>query len=189
MLNPEKHESLLLKVNIDLTEFCKATLLTYILSQAASGCIFSVFFGGIKWGEAWFDTEAHCGQGVTGNNSLHNNDELHHLRAHLVCSQAATSLKLKVRVPYRLLILTASIDLKYAPIAHWNSVSHLTYFSLSPQMTGISPRRRPLNPHCSLRSERMWDIQCKLGEWVEARCCSSGEWPSLPCFCKLIIII
>lgn len=127
------------------------------------------FFGGIKWGEVWFDTEANCGQGVTGNNSLHNDDELHPPQAHLVCSQAATSLELTVRVPYRLLILSASIDLKYAPIADWNSVSHLTYFSLSPQMTEISLLRRPLDPRCLLMSERMWDIKFKSGECLSWR--------------------
>lgn len=89
-----------------------------------------------------------------GNNSLDNTDEVNPPQAHpLLCSQAATSLEAKARVPYRWLILTASIDSKYAPIALWNSVSHLTYFSLWPQ--------KRLE---SVHDEGLWNLAARQGQ-------------------------
>lgn len=92
-----------------------------------------------------------------------------------------TSLEAKARVPHWLLILTASIDLKYAPIAAWNSVSHLTYFSLS------------ANDWNQSHEEGLWILsaaqwgqeECEIGSWMDDAvecCCSCRALPLLPMF-------
>lgn len=98
----------------------------------------------------------------------------------------------KAGVHHRSLILTAPTHFKYAPIARRNSVIHLTYFSLSSQVTGnecekelfslffsLSFSLAPLRKSWLTRGRR---FHGRSGQVLQLVCFS-------PLFLQLIIII